>query len=114
MLADGMRNASIRYDRNTIQITTATTIEVSHPLSFDRKARTCSRTTGAPPPPRQRLRCSARGRTERTTLSLTGWGGGGRSGRASPRLPVEAPRMGQLDRGPGGVLDRGRIEPDRG
>src|SRR5437773_7596698 len=51
MLADGMRNASIRYDRSTIQITTATTIEVSHPLSFDRKARTCSRTTGAPPPP---------------------------------------------------------------
>src|SRR2546425_6864176 len=45
---------SIRYDRSTIQITTATTIEVSHPLSFDRKARTCSRTTGAPPPPSRR------------------------------------------------------------
>src|SRR5256885_6113582 len=45
-------------------------------------------------------------RSRRTSSSPTGWRGGARSARASPRLPVEAQGMGHLDRGRGGDLGR--------
>ena len=41
MLAEGMRNASIRYERSTSQISTAIPTEPAHP--FVQRLKACSR-----------------------------------------------------------------------
>ena len=51
MLADGMRNASTKYERSTIQMITATAMELSHPFSLARNARNPSIIRAAPPSP---------------------------------------------------------------
>jgi hypothetical protein len=37
MLADGMRKASTKYDRKTIQMTNAAPIDLAHPRAHSRK-----------------------------------------------------------------------------
>jgi hypothetical protein len=37
MLADGIRKASMRYDRKTIQITSAAAMDLIHPTAHSRK-----------------------------------------------------------------------------